>query len=305
MKEKHIVACAGIALLDHKKRPSLHSMTEKYPGGITPNICAAYLGLTFPEEIKIFATIGDDNNGYEYLKNSSILERIQVKRGGITGISTNTFSAEGKVEKSGVEYGSATDFDISDVLLTQYSSPLLITDLFTLQLSNKSFDLQKIFEWVMQQRGIVALNLAGITKINKDQELFISSWIKKHRYLLFGNEKEFRYINGGNSELVKNSLLSVKTRADKGSIFFLKDDSFLFDPEFNVEVVDEFGAGDCFMGVVLACLSEIEFNQLTPEKLYKISRVASKASAFVLSNRSNRLSQIQKLEVMKAMKQLT
>jgi sugar/nucleoside kinase (ribokinase family) len=65
-------------------------------------------------------------------------------------------------------------------------------------------------------------------------------------------------------------------------------------------LVDEFGAGDCFMGILMAAITRIPIESLTEKHVLDAAFIASTAASLVLTNKENRLtfsqiSQVKKL----------
>jgi sugar/nucleoside kinase (ribokinase family) len=301
MKERENAICAGLALLDHKIRSgNIGGQSERHPGGKSTNVFSAYAAINNPAKTQIFAKIGSDESGDYYLQRSPELMGIQIEPSGITGISQNIFDNEGKVQSSHVIYNSAENFSIHDKDMISNGPAFLITDTFTLQLKEREDDLQRLMDLLYWQGGFIALNLAGISRIKNPGD-FLKRWLNRQRHIVFGNEKEFSCIEGFDSMsgAFPHSLLTVMTMGDRGSRINYQDMTLEIPAQpLHDFFVDEFGAGDCFMGVMIAAITRIPIESLTAKQIIDAAFIASTAASLVLTNRENRLtsSQISKIK---------
>lgn len=78
--------------------------------------------------------------------------------------------------------------------------------------------------------------------------------------------------------------LIIVTLGEKGSLFYLLDKSVLV-PGFDVEVIDTTGAGDCFVGTMLAQLLPYTKNltSLNKDKVTEMVSLANKAAALSIT----------------------
>jgi len=308
MIERNNILATGIALIDQKTRLTnecsevefREENSEKYPGGITPNIVSTYVRLVCPEKIKLFAKVGYDINGNIYIESSPELKPIQVDEKGQTGLSLAIFNQRGRVIKTKTEYHIASEFVVSDKELEKSGPALFISDLFTLQIPHKFKDIQRLTQRMQQQGGYFALNIAGIQKLKTPISEFLSQF-NYSPHFIFGNEREMQYLGENVGEIVQflpDAKLLVVTRGEKGSLIYC-DGQALEIPAITINgsITDEYGAGDCFMGTLLAGLTRRDLSNWTPNTIVHNANVASYAASLVLQNLGNRLTDEQIFEI--------
>lgn len=295
MLEKYIAIGAGIALVDHKdhriKDGKGQLDTGDYPGGVTPNVISTLSRVLNSGNITLFASVGDDQIGDYYIANSRELDGLQVIKGKETGLS-NSYFENGRVIRSSTVYNCASDFVVREQNLPIDLTPVFITDLFTLSLKEKEQDLRKITDLVLSKSGLTILNLAGIKYCVADiQHMFRKLSISPN--LIFGNEKEHAILNSMYQEtnIFPSLVAKITTQGSKGSRIVLGDSEIII-PAQKVQpdqILDEYGAGDCYEGILLASLLSVNTSEWSPEYLYGSGKLASEASSSVIKIKSNRL----------------
>lgn len=291
MLERYDVIGAGIALLDLKLNLG-HRKISKFAGGITPNVIATINSLESNFPARVFACVGDDQHGNIYINQSPELSKLRIATGGKTGYSENDFDGH-KVIKSRTYYNCATNFQILDSDLKLNERPVFITDVFTLQLQDKFKDIQRMARYIESRDGFVALNLAGVTHLKGDFGELLSMY-QLQPSLVFGNSKEHKHLDKGlcNNKIFTKAIVQVETMGEFGSTIKFRDT-----PKFRVQanfieadkLVDEFGAGDTFMGTFISGAFSRDISNWTPVFISKVAGISSLASSLVLQTSANRL----------------
>lgn len=291
MLEKYTFSGAGIALLDHKTYDDSPEILSR-AGGITPNVIATINNLENNSIARIFACVGNDEYGDIYTSQSQKLLGLKMFIGGKTGYSENKFSGH-KVIKSQAFYNCATDFQILDSDLELNRQPVFITDVFTLQLQNRLKDIQRMAKYIESRNGFVALNLAGVTHLNGTIGEILNTY-QLQPNLIFGNSKEFKHIKNSldiNNILTK-ATVQVETMGESGSVVQFRNthrlqiQANLIEPH---KLIDEFGAGDTYMGTFISGMFQREVLDWTPEFVYKVATISSLAASLVLQTTANRI----------------
>lgn len=295
MLEKYAAIGAGIALIDHKehciKGQSNALDVGDYPGGITPNAISTLSKVSTSGKITLFASVGDDKAGDFYRTNSRELDGLQVIKGRETGVS-NSYFENGRVVRSNTAYNCASDFVVREQSLPMDFTPIFITDLFTLSLTRKEHDLRKIADFISSKSGFTILNLAGIKYCIDDVQVMLKK-LRISPGLVFGNEKEHTILNGVYQEtnIFPSLVLKIITMGSKGSRIVFGDSEILVPVQEvrSEQIIDEYGAGDCYEGVFIASLLSVSINEWSPTYLYQAAKLASEAASSVVKNKSSRL----------------
>jgi sugar/nucleoside kinase (ribokinase family) len=312
MIERFNVISLGLALVDKKIRQKKgncrNGTIESYPGGITPNITSTYLRLNSPDSKKIYSKVGGDNDGIFYQQASPELFSLQVKDNGETGCTTSIIDSNRRLESSTTEYKSSSEFDVRDSDIERNGPALFISDLYTLQLPEKEKAIQKVMQRMEKQGGFFALNMAGAGKLKSDVITFVRDLGYQPNFIC-GNQREMKFagVNGGDlTNYLPEVRLVVRTDAEKGSsIWFQKQHIHIpAEPIEGKMIKDELGAGDCYMGSLLAALTRIPSEYLTCELIEKSASIASCAAASILTNNSSRLLPEQVTEIQRKLNKM-
>lgn len=268
-------------------------------GGSVSNIFVAFAELSANLDFKLFCAIGKDARGEIYRSNTPLrLGEPQVYEKGETGFWIALLDQQGSPE--GLSYhGVGDNVEMPTADLRESKNGLFITDITSSKSPKNADMLDTVLKSVTQDGGNFALSLGGarpngITR-NNLSSLFSSFLIKPH--IIFGNEQEFLYA-GGNSdvelgleELFPDARLLVVTLADKGTLIRFEGEK-IFVPAVSVpfhRVVDQVGAGDAYMGAMLASLHKSPYASWNMDQVQDASRVASQAGAAMIQHMQSRL----------------
>jgi len=271
----------------------LHSEADLYAGGSIPNIVTSLVRLTNNSNIRLFSCVGDDSRGKFYMQNMD--QRIgapAVSAENPTGVWVGIYQ-DGLIEGRDF-YGAALDLDVSQDELRSLKNNILITDADACIISKTRDQVQKAIEAV-EEEGLFALSLVGVREREDISQLL--SFTNKIPDAIFGNVHELNTLTGISDseqairEISPETKIVVITQAEKGAM--IRFNNYIFDvPAYTVSednIIDETGAGDTFMGTMLALLLSTASRQWTEIDVRKAAGVASYASAEVIQSMHSRL----------------
>ncbi|MDO8461102.1 MAG: carbohydrate kinase family protein [bacterium] len=293
-KERHLLT----SFLDKE----IVNSNRKYfvcAGGSVSNIFMAFAELSSHLNFKLFCAIGNDERGKIYRSNTSLrLGEPQIRDKGETGFWIALLDRQGNPE--GLSYhGVGDDVEIQTADLKGSTNGLFITDITSSKNPKTTDMLDAVLKLIKQDGGNFALSLGGarpngITK-DKLSSLFSSFLIKPQ--IVFGNEQEFLYTSGnsdiklGLEESFSDARLLVVTLANKGTLIRFEGKT-MFVPAISIptqKVVDQIGAGDAYMGTMLAFLYKRPYASWDIGQVQNASKIARQAGAAIIQKMQSRL----------------
>lgn len=261
-----------------------------------------YLGM-----INLFGSVGEDDLGNSYrqeMRKRGIRGPSQTR--GETGITVCLYGSESNNYRY-FNYGAALGYkpnlpDLLRLFLCSATGGAVITDVYSLINLNQTervLKLGRIFPGEIK----LALNLGGVKlkpqNPNEILKMILALPIKP--MYIFGNEFEFTTLSGEPNplkaieritQIFRGASLIAETLEEEGSLVFIKgSDSARRFPSKSVEakkIVNPIGAGDAFMGTMLAILSQKGFN-LAKLELKQAIVSAAKNATLVIQQQSPHL----------------
>lgn len=312
----------GLSLMDLKVKPQVNgSEGQKLPrdfnhfvefidkselmhycaGGIVSNILMAYARLRPKSQVALFAALGQDKYGNMYQervkRRLGLLQRINDQPTGLVGYLIDYQSGEFTDKVS--FYKAAEQATVPITQLRQNPEGIFVSSAALFSMPHLHDELNKALLELKNKTALFALNLGGCRPDKTDRETLLHelSICPLFPELVFGNEKEILYVSGETTvesamtTLFPNSRILVTTRAGNGSLVRYEG-QVLEIPAFPLNAisrVDESGAGDCYMGVMLACLNEYPFHKWTEQVAINAAKTAAFAAARVVESDETQL----------------
>jgi sugar/nucleoside kinase (ribokinase family) len=312
----------GLSLMDLKVKPQVdNAASQKLPrdfesfsafidkselmhycaGGIVSNILMAYAQFRPQSKIALFAALGQDRYGDLYQerveKHLGKLQRIKEEPTGLVGYLIDYNSGE-FTDK--VSFYKAAEHAIVPIdQLREQPQGMLVSSAALFSMPHLHNELNKALQELRGGEALFALNLGGCRPDKTDKatlakELLSSSFFPQ---LIFGNEKEIMYVSGEEnaeaavSTLFPNTRVLIMTRAGQGSLIRYEGEvlSIPAAPLRKTSALDESGAGDCYMGVMLACLNVEPSTKWNKQSVTHAARTAAFAAARVVESDETQL----------------
>lgn len=277
-----------------------HPEAELFAGGSIPNIISTFAKL-FPEaNVKLVCCVGKDQRGDYYRANiDTRLGMPKVSRKNPTGIWVGIYD-DGLIEDFDF-YGAANDVSISRWELWREKPEILITDLDFLGTPRTLLQVQKALKAIKKHDGLFALSLGhvgyepGFPPPESIRDT-VDSLIKEPD-IVFGNENEIAHVTGEETieDAIKlvfpNAKLVTVTRAEKGAIirFNKKILTVPTNPLSDEQVIDHMGAGDTFMGTMLAILMRKPYSLWEYSDVVHAAQTAHFASSLIVQSMHSQL----------------
>lgn len=315
MQENGRLIGLGLALIDNKIRkpgvrlPMEHENLPRFldeqkkiemqPGGTIPNTLTAYLSFPKNRLVKLFCCVGEDRRGTLFIEHSKpelgIPQRNKFEP---TGVWVTVKDKNNQTIDGGGYYGAGKTAIVPQSELRKEKNNFFITDIFTCKDIRLLDHAETALSYVKKEGGLFVLSLGGAGSPGADREKLsqILTTFGTEPSIVFTNFNEITYLFGkGNiKETVANAFpntrILVVTLGKEGSIVRFEG-HIKHIPAFQVKkVIDEEGAGDCFMGTFLGRLLNTPYKKLTQKEINHSARVASYASSLVVQSSSARLS---------------
>lgn len=267
--------------------------TDLYAGGSIPNILTSFVRLSGNPNVKLLSCVGDDPRGRFYLQHMD--KRIgepQISGRKRTDIWVGIYN-NGLVESTDL-YGAAANIKVSKEELQAYANKVFITDVDVCRIPAARDCARQALETI-EDDGLFVLSLVGMpSNRNIDQ---ILSFTSKVPDLVFGNSSEIIHaanehnINTAIKSAFPGSRLVVVTQAEKGALIRYEEQIFSVSavPVSKERVIDETGAGDSYMGTMLALLIPTLKGKWREADLINAAKAASYASSLVIQSMESRL----------------
>ncbi|MBI2020687.1 carbohydrate kinase family protein [Candidatus Daviesbacteria bacterium] len=270
-----------------------HPEADLYAGGSIPNILTSCARVSGNPNIRLLSCVGNDRRGRFYIEHMDPhLGEPFISRRKPTDIWVGIYN--NRLVEGMDFYGAISDLEVPKEELHSYRNDLLITDIDTCRIPEASYQLGRVLATI-EDHGLFILSLTGANP-NEDIDQLLS-FADKTPHLVFGNSSELSYITSQRDleEAVKtaspNTKLLVTTQAEKGAVIRFNGQLFSvparYVPEENV--IDETGAGDVYMGTMLAFLLRKDFRDWNESDVMSAAKIASLASALVIQTMHSRL----------------
>lgn len=273
--------------------------TVRAPGGITSNVISAFSDFSPSTPARLIARVGNDERGQYFTNNTSpSLGDLQIDKVEQTGVALSVLNADGSLAVRRRFFGAASNVIVSKEEQEE-KNMLFITDLFTVKNQKTHEQAQLMIMSVVNLGGIFVLNLGGMNPANGSSEELSQtlSEIYAQPNFIIGNESEYKYLTGKDDmtkiieDIFPSSDIVVITRGEKGSLIRFNGQIYEI-PSFKIAndtMVDETGAGDCYLGVTLSALTQKGQTDWDSQHLTKSAMTGSFASSLVVQSPKSRL----------------
>ena len=191
-------------------------------------------------------------------------------------------------------YGAVTDLSLGKAELESQKNGVLVTDVDVCKLPKVPEQIKKTLD-VLEDSGLFALSLVGSSP-NEDIQNVLS-FTPRLPDLVFGNARELQFISGetdfniGLRAVFPSAKLVVVTRADQGAGIRLNGEILNVSARVipQERVIDETGAGDTFMGTMMASLLRNDVKDWRESHARRAADLAAYASSLVIQSMHSRL----------------
>lgn len=269
-----------------------HTEATLYAGGSIPNILTSYLRLSGNPTVKLLSCVGNDPRGQFYIENMDRrLGKPQVTQTNPTDIWVGIYN-NGLVEGMDL-YGAITNLSVSR---DERTNAVFITDIDACKLPETTSQIKQVLE-ATEDEGLFVLSLVG--SIPEDTVQQVLSFTDRDPDLVFGNAKELLSISRETDidKAIKtafpSSKLLVVTQAERGAKVRFDGEVFVISPKTipQEQVIDETGAGDSYMGTMLALLLPHQYKDWRETHIREAANIASYASTLVITTMQSKLTE--------------
>lgn len=310
MIEKGRIIGLGAAYVDAKIRSSnlhlpsqrnqlpafldTHPEAELYPGGSISNILTAFVRLSGNPNVRLLSCVGNDTRGEFYTAHTdSQLGKPQVSIKNPTGVWVGIYDNNELVEELDF-YGAAGDITVSNEELQTSKNEAFITDIDACRVPG-ALDCAKQILDKIEDNDLFILSLSGADSQTNIQRFL--SFINRMPNVIFGTASELSFISheGGIIEGIKTtfptSRLVVITQGKEGAVIRFEEQVFSIPAKYisPEQLVDATGAGDSYMGTMLAVLSLNKYRNWNEYDVINAANVASYAATLVLQSMQSKL----------------
>lgn len=268
-----------------------HPEADLYAGGSVPNILTSFARISGNPNIRLLSCVGNDTRGRFYTEHMEKgFGKPKVNQNTPTDLWIGIYS-NGLIE--GMDFfGAMAGLTISERELREFRNGVFITDVDACKTPELADPISRTIE-TLGKNDLFALSLVG-SHPNQDISEILN-FTDRMPDLVFGNAYELSCISSEKDfeEAVKTSFpdskIVVFTQGGNGSYLRWNGQVFhipaLLVPEN--KVVDETGAGDSYMGTVLA-LVLYSYNW-TEHIVVNAAKSATYASSLVIQSMHSRL----------------
>lgn len=304
----------GVALVDHifNKTEHISPFTSEEtlffiethkpdlvrPGAPMPNTFTAISQLSVHRRLRLFHCVGSDNRGDFFRKETDPkIGLAQVHPTEPTGVWVGFYNEKGSLRFSMASYGAALKVRVSPDDLDEEPNGIFITDVSSCEDEAIHNQTDVILKRLNHDGGVFVLSLGGPRTPFLDHTK-LDSIINSFRYkpqIVFSNADEFRYftreknIESSLFDCFSNARLVVVTLGQQGSIIRFEDKLIRIPPVSVDNPIDELGAGDTYMGTLLALMLQTKYGSWTKHLVEEAAKIASYASSLVIQSRQSRL----------------
>lgn len=272
----------------------IHQEARLSPGGSLPNIMTAFARLSNYPNLRLLACVGNDVRGSFYAENTDgRFGQPQVSTVNPTGVWVGIYN-DGVLVESLDFYGAAGDIYVSGEELHYLRNQVFITDIDACRVAQSADSVKKVVDKI-ETKGIFVLSLSGTEPQTNVQELL--SFTGRNPDVIFGNARELSHITGGAEinqgiqTVFPENKLVVITHGEKGTLIRFDKQSFQV-PAMHIPkgmIIDEEGAGDSYMGAMLAVLLQREYRDWNEYSIKNGARMGAFASSLVIQRSERRL----------------
>lgn len=282
-------------------------------GGSMATAMAVLARLMSPGRVSFLQKIGLDDNGEFYRQQTPIelVGGIQVDVANPTGVCV--FAITNGAQKID-QWPEVTFYGASDELEipkgTGASGDVFITNINAYRRFASKGQIVNAIQEVAAGGSIFVFRLSGIQhgtdeKFDKKELDLLLTSLPKQPDILFANAVELQHASGidgvylATQQAFPESKLMVITNGAKGSLVRFESNVFEISPEqlSQNDVVDTTGAGDNYMGAMLAALFTRQYSQWTPEFITSCAKIGSYASALIIQSLESRLTESQLMDI--------
>lgn len=311
----------GVALVDHVfiKTGNISPFTSQEtfsflethkpdlvrPGAPMPNTFTAISHLSVNGRLRLFHSVGSDERGNFFQRETDPkIGLAQVDPTEPTGVWVGFYNEKGNLRFSMASYGAALKVRVASDELDEEPNGIFITDISSCENETIHSQTDEILKRLDHDGGIFVLSLGGPRTPSLDHNK-LDSIMNSFRYkphILFSNADEFiSYTGAENIEAslfnyFPNARLIAVTLGQQGSMIRFGD-KLIRIPAVSVNPVDELGAGDTYMGTMLALMSQTKYEFWTEYTVEKAAKSASYASCLVIQSRQSRLTPVMAQQV--------
>lgn len=320
-ERSHIFTGIGTALVDYKvinpTQPlptsheavpaflSIQNEVRKNAGGSMATAMVTLSELMPPGNVNFLQRIGLDSDGDFFREQTP----IELRRGIQTDISNPTGVCVFAVSEGGQKidqwpevtfYGASDDLEIPKG--TGQGGDVFVTNVNAYRRLSPKGEIVNALREVVDSDSIFVLRLSGIQhgtdeKFDKKELDDLLDTLPKSPDIIFANAVELIHTSGiaDVEEAIRHafpeSKLMVITNGAKGSLVRLNDKVLTIPPESvsREDVKDTTGAGDCYMGVMLAALFSRPTDQWTEDFVTSCAGIGTYASSLVIQSFDSRL----------------
>lgn len=308
MKQENVVIGLGSAYVEAKIRSSerlpaqreqlptfldSHPEASLYAGGSVPNILTSFARVSGNPNIRLLSYVGNDSRGRFYLKNMERLLGEPKITQRPTDLWVGIYDSDGLVEGMDL-YGAIRDLSLSKEDITGIRNRVFITDIDACRFQETQVPIKQALDQTADD-GVFALSLVGA---NPEEDISqIIAFTGRAPEVVFGNTYEILSITHETDldraikMVFPSNRLVIITQAEKGALIRLDNDIFSIPamPVPKERVIDETGAGDSYMGTMLALLLRKTFNTWQKDEIIKAAQIASYASTLVIQSMNSRV----------------
>lgn len=269
-----------------------HPEADLYAGGSIPNILTSFVRMSSHPHTQLLSCIGNDPRGRFYLENMDRrLGEPQVARRRPTDIWVGIYN-NGLVE--GMDrYGAVTELSVPRERLHYSKISAFITDVDVCRFPIVRDQVKQVIDMV--DDGLFVLSLVGASARGNIQKAL--SFTDRTPDIVFGNTGELLAISGETNmdkaimTAFPQSKLLVVTQAERGALVRFRGQVFSVPTEVVLKerVVDDTGAGDSYMGTMLALLWRRNYKEWTEKEIINAAKIASYAAALVVQSMNSRI----------------
>lgn len=318
----------GLALVDHKIKNKTvclpqnkdnlpffldenSSITNISAGGPICNTLTAFISY-LPQQsiVQLYSAIGDDKNGDFFRQHTSEkLGHPQIKSSKPTGLWACVIDeSTNEIKEKLSYYGAAQTVSISKKDVGSEKNTIFMTDISSCKfpdILNQALDALPVLK---REGGLFVLSLNG-ARLSAVSNSYLDSMFRSLPYqpqIIFANQAELLYITGKTNlndaihTAFPASQLLITTCGKDGAVIRFNGDMITI-PSYNIEkdkFADETGAGDAFMGTMLAILYPRLFS-MDKKIITKAAKIASYAGALTTQTLNSRVANEQAVLIQK------
>ncbi len=307
----------GLALVDHKiKYQTIRlpqsiddlpvfldehdGITHISAGGPICNTLTAFISYLPQSIVQLYSAIGEDKKGDFFRQHTSEkLGHPQINSSKPTGLWAcviDEFTNEIKEKLS--YYGAAQTVSMSKKDVAEEKNTLFITDVSSCKFPDILNQAEDVLPKLKREGGLFVLSLNG-ARPSAVSDIYLDSMFRSlpyHPQIIFANQAELLYVTGKTNlqdaiyTAFPSSQLLITTCGKDGAIIRFEGDVITI-PTCTVEkdkISDETGAGDAFMGTMLAVLYPRLFS-MDKKIVIKAAKIASCAGALITQTINSRV----------------